>query len=903
MTLWGVAGWFLTDPYATLVAEGTGPLLLVALAGAAVGAVGSLGCALGAGGAMLLHGAGPLTILWWWGPLVLVLGAVRLVSALRARRGPAGPASSTPSRRTGRSIGPGRIVRVTGLTAAAAVAVPVAVWADRSGDVAGLLPCLLLVCWLHLDFLRRARALGRYRRAETHLSMIAWPLFLLPLAVSPVGASAAALWSDRLPSVPLGAAFLLVTGVALTTILKGGTRLAERARPPVRGPLAGRYRQVFSSAYGLTAGLPLFAFTTGAAHRQEELVLAVVFGVPVWVVLGGPLGRAFTCLHRAEAALQVRYDEGGVETARRTWAEDVTRRGGAGASPLVVALLDNAGRAAVGAFAPPPVSHLEPFDGDDAHPVELALGWIDEAGLLLELLRRKTPPGRSTGEEGTHREHDLHRIACARLRGVAYRLHGYPEDAGRALREAAELCRAAGLVNLRALFALEAHAAGPRAAETGAAELAEVLETDALFPAVRRRVAAALARDLHGRGDRAALNDLLWRTAEALGPGTGSPHPRSGEETFHARQAAGRVSCGRVSATFPVRPEDRRLFETGAAVLADRSPAGGARDLPVGLLDGVVDLPERRRITRGLALVSAGLSGAVMLEKAARGLRRRRLDALAMEVWTELGLSAASPRSRLRSFEEVLAIGNAIRAGLLVGDHRLGLSPGTEPPYEPVIELLAGQEAGSAGAGGGAGDHPSPVRAFDLVQEARSRALTGALGERVPRPALPRLAEAVAAARRLRRAGERGHGGSGRSPADRVPPETGEPSAASREAHGLRGAACGAGGAEAAEVTEARVALARVWDEITRASADARTLGLVRLFCAEILTEDDYHRASRRLRSGHGRAAAFRARRRARRDLERLWDELGHQGGEAAEYVALRRGTPATHAEVRLLLR
>ncbi|GHH69833.1 hypothetical protein GCM10017673_20940 [Streptosporangium violaceochromogenes] len=838
--VWGAAGWFLADPYATLAAEGTGPLLLAALTGAAVGAVGSLGCALGGGGAMLLHGVGPLTILWWWGPLVLVLGALgaaRIAPALRARRGPAG---------------------VTGLVAAAAVAVPVAVWAHRSGEVAGLLPCLLPVCGLHLDFLRRARALGRHRRAETHLSMIAWPLFLLLLALSPVGASAAALWRDRLPSVPLGAAFLLVAGVALTTLLKGCTRLAERA-PPVRGPLAGRYRQVFSSAYGLTAGLPLFAFTAGAAHRQEELVLAAALGVPVWMVLGGPLGRAFTCLHRAEAALQVRYDEGAVDTARRTWAQDTARRRGAGPPPLVVALLDNAGRAAAGASVPPPVSHLEPFDGDDTHPVELALGWIDEAELLLELLRGKTPPGRAAAGEGTDRAHDLHRVACARLRGAAYRLHGYPEDAERALREAAGLCGAAGLVNLRALFTLEAHAAGPRAPET-AAELAETLETDGLFPAVRRRVATALARDLHGRGERAALNDLLWRTAEALGPRAGSPRPGPGEETFHARGTVGRVSCGRMSVTFPVRPEERRLFETGAAALADRPPAGGARGLPVGLLDGAVDLPERHRITRGLALVSRGLPGAVTMEKAARGLRRRRLDALAMEVWTELGFSAVSPHSRLRFFEEALAIGNAIRAGLLSGDHRLGVLAGTEPPYEPMVELLAGQGAGSAGAGGGTGGHPHPVRAFDLVQEARARALTGALGERVPRPALPRLAEAVAASRRLREAGD-------------------------------------------AEVAEAHAALARTWEEITRSCAGARTLGLVRLFCAEILTEDEYHRASRGLRSGHGRAAAFRARRRARRDLERLWDELGRQGGEAAEYVALRRGTPATHAEVRHLLR
>ncbi|RSS80671.1 hypothetical protein [Streptomyces sp. WAC06614] len=877
LLLWGGVGWGLADTYAGLTAGGPWTLTLLVLWGAAVGGAGSLACGLGGGAGLLLQGVAPTAVLWWFVPLVLVFGIVQWSLA-----------EAVSSRRTGEVVlvitgygldEPGhRLPRLVRWLAHGALVVPLVLWARE--PALSSLAVLGLVGLMHQQFLRATRSLSRYRRMEVEVSALAWVTGAALLALSPVGEAVAGLGREPLSEVLAG--YLLVTG-ALSVALTVCTRFCERAFVSITGPPQGRHRTVFGAAYGfllLPAWLGALALTVrpGTAGPAGPLAFAIALHV---LFLALFMKRPCVLLYRLDASLFMRYtNQGDEEWLHKAWRYDATHgRGGTLDLTLVQVLNESAARISQGTFIPPAPEHWENFLGGTVRPVELSVHWSDKAVRLLNL----TAPDEGAPRE-VRLEHRACRINCLTTLGYTYLLHGCPEDGQRALRDAAELCRRAGLPNIRVQIAKDAWLAGLDIGLDGLDPLQDALLSPHVVPALRARMLIEVGSFLHVRGDP-RLDSFVDRMSRV------PFHPeRAGAEKIHQLRDTVTITAAGIGGRFPSSPSDLDVFTRGAEMIREQVPGNARiRAFVSGVVDGMLDVPGRRAIRSGVAQLRSGdpERGADILYRTALRLARRGLGAVAAELLELSGevFAPGDPR-RLACLEQAIALRDDDRTHMLGGDARIAYASTTEPLYEDVVGLLVD----------GAGDG---VRAFDLVERARSRELVNLLGERVPRPELDGLDDVVAAMIRRERAAEEVGRSRARIGRAYLAPHR-YPGTPPDDEDGWSPGLAWATAVDTA--TEAQRELFATMERLTAAGLDEEALELVWQLAREATAERSLRVEARRMRMAVDRAGPLRARRLARDRQLAVWDALADHGGRAAEYVALRRGTPLTFAQVRTLL-
>ncbi|MFE2140728.1 hypothetical protein ACFXA3_03050 [Streptomyces sp. NPDC059456] len=862
--------------YAELTAGGPLTLTLLVLFGAAVGGVGSLACGIGGGAALLLEGVPPTDVLWWFLPLVLVFGIVQfsLIEAVSSRR-----TGEVVLALTGYGLDePGhRLPRLVERLAHGALTVPLVLWAQE--PALSSLVILGLTAVMHQQFLKATRSLSRYRRMEVQVSAPAWIICAALLALGPVGAVIAARSPEGLSGVLV---YLLVAG-ALSGALTVCIRFCERAFISVVGSPQMRHRTVFSAAYGfllLPAWLGALTLTvrpgTGSA---QTLGLAVALHL---LFLALFMKRPCVWLHRLDASLFMRYtNQGDEEWLHKTWRYDATHGRTAGPDlTLVNVLNESAARISQGTFIPPPPEHWRGFLDGKVRPVELSVHWSDKAVRLLNL----TTPAKDAARE-VRLEHRACRISCLTTVGYTYLLHGYPEDGQRALLDAAELCRRAGLPNIRVQIAKDAWLAGLDIDPGGLEPLEDALLSPRVVPALRARMTIEVGSLLYVRKDPRldAFVDRMSRVPF---------HPESaGAEKVQQLRHMVTITAAGVGGRFLAPPDDLDVFTRGVEMIREQvSGNARIRVFVSGVLNGMLDVPGRRAIRAGVAQLGSGAPerGAEILYRTAHKLVRRGLGAVAAELLELSGevFARTDPRRALACLEQAVALRDDGRTNVLSAEARIAYARTTEPLYEDVVGLLVD----------GAADQ---VKAFDLVERARSRDLVNLLGERIPRPELDGLTDVVAAMLRVENAAEE---------VERSRARIGQAYLAPHRygvtpSHDEGGWSPGLRWAEAVDAaTLAQHHLFETMEGLEGAGLDEDAVDLVWLLGREAVAERSLRVEARRMRVAVDKAGPQRARRLARDRQLAAWDTLADHGGRAAEYVALRRGTPITFAEVRTLL-
>ncbi|MEU8401763.1 hypothetical protein AB0C28_41795 [Nonomuraea sp. NPDC048892] len=889
--LWLAVGWALAGPFEVAAKDGAF-LVLVALSGAAVGAVGSLACAFGATSAFLWHGAEPLVLLWWLVPFVVVYAIVQLrlstvVSDERTDMVFFAISGLALFRHRRSSL----VARLTLILGYAVLAVPLWVlWEHKV--TGGAWTAAALAAIQHVWFFRATGRLSRYRRTEARVSSVSWVVFCALLALSPVGRGFVQLWRERVPGTAAGVAIYLVLAIALAAALNGYLRLSERSYLSLRAAPQLRHRMAFVAVYGFLF-LPVWFCTLSVAVHASASALSGTFALAVgaqvlfasaW--LSGPSER----LHRLDASLFMRYEEEGQrDTARQVWLAEVTR--GPRGRPnftLVRVLADSAVRICLGTFIPPPPRQWETLESGLAPRVELAVHWIDEATTLLNMI--KLP----SGGADFRTEYYAHRIQCLLALNCAYTLHGYPEDARRALLEAVEMCRRADMPNLRAMFTRDAWAAGQDFDPVDPAEVETVMSDQRIDPLVRARIMIDVKSLLCAQGRRERAVRFLANVAGTpyLPDGTGNDRIVRVVGPLRATQV--RVVTKGLDMTIPSLPADLSVLELGGKAVDDIESPLGHRELLAAVLMGRLRVRGARGIKAGMTLLARGAAGrgVGLLLSAADRLLRRGLDAVALEVLEQGGTAVKQfdAQMALACLEPASRIRDRHREYLMDAKHRLAYAATTEPLYEDVIGLLV------------ATAQPSElIQAFDLVEKARSRDLVDLLGQTVPRPAddgVPevtvRLLRAEKAAQRVvesrARLGDAYREAVGR---DRWPtPHRDDPEET-------------AGWMWAKDLDAAMSARRHALLELQRlrdSSAEPRAIYLAWLFAQEALAEHRLRVEARRMRTARDKTGPLRGRRQAKDQQEQIWHQLAQQGGRAAEYVALRSGAPVTFDEVRALL-
>ncbi|MFD7836167.1 hypothetical protein [Streptomyces sp. NPDC059761] len=866
----------MADAYAELTVGGPLTLALLVLFGAAVGGVGSLACGVGGAAALLLQGVPSIAVLWWFLPLVLVFAIVQwsLADAVSSRR-----TDEVMLVLTGYGLDePGhRLPRLVEWLAHGALMVPLVLWARE--PALSTLVVLGLTGLMHQQFLKATRSLSRYRRMEVQVSALSWITCAALLALSPVGAVIAARSRERLSGVLV---YLLVAG-ALSGALTVYTRFCERAFVSVVGSPQVRHRTVFSAAYGfllLPAWLGALTLTarpgTGSA---ETLGLSVALHL---LFLALFMKRPCVWLYRLDASLFMRYtNQGDEEWLHKTWRYDATHgRTGKPDLTLVKVLDESAARISQGTFIPPAPEHWENFLGGKVRPVELSVHWSDKAVRLLNL----TTPAKDAARE-VRLEHRACRISCLTTLGYTYLLHGYPEDGQRALLDAAELCRRAGLPNIRVQIAKDAWLAGLDIGLGGLELLEDALLSPHVVPALRARMTIEVGSLLYVRNDPRldAFVDRMRRVPF---------HPESaGAEKIQQLRHTVTITAAGVGGRFRSSPDDLDVFTRGVELIREQVPGNARiRAFVSGALNGMLDVPGRRAIRSGVALLGSGVPerGAEVLYRTALKLLRRGLGAVAAELLELSGevFARTDPRRALACLEQAIALRNDDRTNVLGGEARIAHATTTEPLYEDVVGLLVDEAA-------------DQVKAFDLVERARSRDLVNLLGERVPRPEVDGLTDVVAAMFRVERAAEE---------VERSRARIGQAYLAPHRfgvtpSHDEDGWSPGLRWAKAVDAaTAAQRHLFETMEDLEGAGLDEDAVDLVWLLGREAVAERSLRVEARRMRVAVDKAGPLRARRLARDRQLAVWDTLADHGGRAAEYVALRRGVPITFAQVRTLL-
>ncbi|MEU8365106.1 hypothetical protein AB0C27_54745 [Nonomuraea sp. NPDC048882] len=888
--LWFAVGWALAGPFDAL--EGDGALL--ALSGAAVGAVGSPACGIGVTAAFLLRGAELHLLLWWLVPLVVVYGIVQLWlhTVVSDQRMDVVIFAASGWVLSGRR-GSGRIARVAEYAGYAVLAVPIVLlWVH--GAPAASWTGLALAVLLHRWFFQVTRNLSRYRRTEVRVSSISWIVFLALLALSPVGSGFVLLWTERIPGTEAGVVAYLVPAAALTIVLQAYLRLSERAYRSLDAPPQFRHRMGFAVAYGFSFFPVWFCLLSAVVHAPTS-ALPTTFCLAAGAQ--ALLSRRFLTgpavgLHRLDASLFMRYVDGGHrDVARQAWREEVPRgRGGRPNFTLVQMLSESAIRICMNVFIPPPPEQWDDFENGLARRVELAVHWIDEAMALLNMV--EVPRDDTTGLRA---EYYAHRVRCLLALSFAYTFHGYPEDARRAQLEAAEMCRRADMPNVRALFTRDAWAAGLDIDASGdPAEVKDALGDPRIDPAVRARVMIDVAAILCARGQRERAVSFLESVGDIPYQPDGTGNDRIVRSGGLKRSGPVSVVMASLHVPLPSSPADLRIFELGIDALEESLVPLGRRELLAAVLAGRLKVPGSRLVKLGMALLDGGAVelGAEFLRQAGRRLLHDDIDVVAVEVLEVCGAAFKTfdTRRALACLEVAGVIRDRRRDDLLEREHRLAYAATLEPLHEDVVRLLVTSA-----------DQGALVKAFDLVERARSRDLVDLLGQTVPRPAdhwIPDIAARLlheertaerAAESRVRLSDaywEAVTQGGRRMPADEGPEGTVGWSWA--KAHD---AAVGAR-------VRTRQALVRLHDS----GAKAADLYLAWLFGQEAAAEQRLRSEARRMRIARDKAGPLRGRRQARDRQEHIWRLLTEQGGRAAEYVALRSGTPITYDEIRALL-
>ncbi|WP_285549234.1 hypothetical protein [Streptomyces lavendulae] len=871
-------GWGLGGAYAGLGAGGPLMPALLVLLGAAVGGVGSLACGVGGGAGLLLRGVPPAAVLWWFLPLVLVFGVVQWSLA-----------SAVSSRRTGEVVllvtgygldEPGyRLPRLVRWLAHGALAVPVVLWL-RAPELSSLV-VLGPVGVMHQQFLKATRSLCRYRRMEVQVSALAWVSFASLLALSPVGAVVAERSRGGFSAV-LG--YLLAAG-ALSGALAVCARFCERAFVFVVGSPQVRHRSVFSAAYGfllLPPWLGSLALTarpgTGSAQTLGLAVALHLLFLPLF------MKQPCVWLYRLDASLFVRYtNQGDEEWLHKTWRHDATqgRKGGLDLT-LVKVLDESAARISQGTFIPPAPRHWENFRNGTVRHVELSVHWTDRAVRLLNL----TAPAKDSAEE-VRLEHRACRIGCLTTLGYTYLLHGYPEDGQRALLDAAELCRRAGLANIRVQIAKDAWLAGLDIGLSGLETLEDALTSPHVVPALRARITIEVGSLLHLWKDPRldAFVDRMSRVPF---------HPRKdGAEKIRQVRHTVTITAAGIGGHFVAAPDDLDVFTRGVELISEQVPGNARiRAFVSGVLTGMLDVPGRRSIRAGVAQLGSRVPerGADLLYRTARKLVRRGLGAVAAELLELSGevFARTDPRRALACLELALALRDDDRTNILDREARIAHARTTEALYEDVVGRLVDDAAAA-----------DEVKAFDLVERARSRDLVNLLGERVPQPELDGLPEVVAAMLGVERTAEEVERARARIGEAYVDPRRSRVTS-SRDEDGWPPGLRWAKAVDAATAAERH--LVETMQGLEAAGLDEEVLDLVWLLGREAVAERSLRVEAGRMRVAVDRAGPLRARRLARDRQLAAWDTLAEHGGRAAEYVALRRGAPVTFAEVRTLL-
>ncbi|MEU9713911.1 hypothetical protein [Streptomyces sp. NPDC047976] len=874
--LWGCVGWGLGGAYDGLGAGGPLAVALLVLLGAAVGGVGSLACGVGGGVGLVVQGVPPADVLWWFLPLVLVFGVVQVSLA-----------SAVSSRRTGEVLlvvtgygldEPGhRLPRLVQWLAHGALAVPVVLWL-REPEPSSMV-VLGLAGVMHQQFLKATRSLCRYRRMEVQVSALAWVTCAALLALSPVGAVVAERSRGGFFAV-LG--YLLVAG-ALSGALAVCARFCELAFVFVVGSPQVRHRSVFSAAYGfllLPAWLGALSLTARPGTGSAQ-ALGLAVGLHL-LFLALFMQRPCRSLYRLDASLFVRYtNQGDEEWLHKTWRHDATHGREGGPDLTLVRVLDeSAARISQGTFIPPAPGHWEDLRNGKVRHVELSVHWTDRAVRLLNL----TAPAKDAAEE-VRLEHRACRIGCLTTLGYTYLLHGYPEDGQRALLDAAELCRRAGLENIRVQIAKDAWLAGLDIGLSGLEPVEDALANPHVVPALRARITIEVGSLLHLWKDP-RLDGFVDRMSRVpFHP------PKAGPEKIRQVRHTVTITAAGIGGRFLAAPDDLDVFTRGVDVISEQVPGNARiRAFVSGVLTGVLDVPGGRAIRAGVSQLGSRVPerGADLLHRTARRLARQGLGAVAAELLELSGevFAPTDPRRALECLESALALRDDDRTNILGPEARIAHARTTEALYEDVVGLLVDEAA-------------DEVKAFDLVERARSRDLVNLLGERVPQPELDGLPEVVAAMLRVERRAEeveRSRARIGEAYVDprrsRVTPARGEDG----WPPGLRWVKA----VDAATAAERH--LVRTMRGLEAAGLDEEALDLVWLLGREAAAEWGLRVEAGRRRVAVDRAGPLRARRLARDRQLAVWDTLAEHGGRAAEYVALRRGAPVTFAEVRTLL-
>jgi hypothetical protein len=872
LVFWFAAGWLLAGAVAHPAgATGWGLLLGAAVA---VGLTGNAAAAVGGGAGLLVHGAdGRITAI----VVLAVLGTVVGTAAI-LRRLP----SWVPTR-------VGTLVAVTAV-------------AFGHGAVGVLAAGILAVA----DLVFRTVAtvtLSQQRRREVAFGAVAWIAGAAVLAHGPAGTAFVQSWSDLIDCAAVLVAAIVIALLGFNLY----TRVLLYRLPRVVLSPRRRVRMVFTVAYGPVFGVLWFAVFASTVFYPDPRVAGasalVAAGILILLTAGGlamTVGQAFRTkrvdasylrlggvlldylaarLVEFEALTHARGTGPELGEVRREWVEDAAgnlSRVGVG---LPLALLGIARRLLVGDLPSPVMSWLP--RAYPLLPTILIRELCERADGLLDLLGE---PSADASEQMRKAWDDVYaaRVSATNLFGLAALLQGHVEDAAAAFARGAGIARDAGLTDLRCIMLVQRLAALGTPEEPAAGELARAVVDPRVVDPLRRQIRLTLAGLYAIAGDRANAQRVLDLPDPA--PADGEPVANQPDRLVKRREpgVGGRyvmaLQYGDVWVQVPTLESTDAGVARVAAIL-ERGLAGldefGTALLHTGVLRNVVwdalPLNEQPQIMAALSKLEGAdpASGGRALRDVADRLARRGLTVLAAELLEAAGdrLAVAHPAQAVDAFTRARTTRDGLRGTLLDSSLRVTVSATAERAQRQLIGLLAAQPGRCvAGAGSAA------VVAFDEVEAARNRAMLDLLGERVPRPPLPGLAEAIRLRVRLQRI-ER---------------------ALSR--YGRRGVPLGTTWRRARLFYGKCFQLAaahKAWRVYLRGQrAAGRDDEVLRLLATEVLAE----------RAAAAEPAGSSDHLTARENVWRCWEKLAKADGPAAEYAALRMGRPLTFREVRALL-